>query len=103
MNVNCTQSPLFHQLVSDMNLPLLDGFPDLSVDLEWTKGLFVVGGLGALNTGPDAANLMGMRRASKVVTRRLGLQQWLRQTPVYTNPFHVFDDDDDTDSESSVE
>lgn len=109
LQAQCDQHGLYSQILKDIPdvRGTLQGYPDLTEDLEWMDKLYVVGGMGGLNTGPDAANLMGMRRAAKVVVQSLGLRQWLRQDAcanVYRNPFEAFaDNSSDDESEASEE
>jgi L-lysine 6-monooxygenase (NADPH-requiring) len=80
------------------------GLPCVTQDLRWQEDLdlFVVGSLGALNIGPDAGNLMGIRRAAQIVANALGSRSWLRVS-VLANPFEALDwSDDDDDDDSTV-
>ena len=77
----------------------------MTQDLRWKEGLdlFVVGALAALNGGPDAGNIMGMRRAAQFVANSLDCHSWLRETAL-VNPFEAFmDDDDSSDSDDDKE
>ena len=67
------------------------GLPCVTQDLRWKEGLnlFVVGSMGALNIGPDAGNLMGIRRAAQIMANALGCRSWLRES-VLANPFEAF-------------
>ena len=75
------------------------GLPCVTQDLRWKEDLdlFVVGSLGALNIGPDAGNLMGIRRAAQIVANALGSRSWLRDS-VLVNPFEALDWSDDDES-----
>eukprot|EP00980_Cylindrotheca_fusiformis_P002579 scaffold609_cov130-Cylindrotheca_fusiformis.AAC.15 len=107
----CEASPLIEKLQSQWPIRVEGGLPCVTQDLRWTEGidLFVVGSLGALNIGPDAGNLMGIRRAAQLVANALGCRRWLRET-VYANPFEVFwsdssslsssDEDEDSDDDA---
>lgn len=59
---DCTKNPLVTNIHKNFPIPLVGGFPSISVDLEWSKNLYVVGALAGLNVGPDSANIMGARR-----------------------------------------
>ena len=72
----------------------------MTVDLEWTKNLFVVGALASLNTGPDSGNIMGARRAASIVANALECKSWLRKEEgALANPFELFWDEEDSSSE----
>lgn len=77
------------------------GLPCVTEDLRWKEGLdlFVVGSLGALNIGPDAGNLMGMRRAAQLVSNAIGCRSWLRES-VLVNPFEALIDDSDSEEDN---
>ncbi|KAG7371320.1 L-lysine 6-monooxygenase NADPH-requiring [Nitzschia inconspicua] len=80
------------------------GLPCVTQDLRWRENvnLFVVGALGSLNIGPDAGNLMGIRRAAQIVASTLGSRNWLRES-VLVNPFEALNWSDDDDDDSTVE
>jgi len=80
------------------------GMPCITQDLRWRKklDLFVVGSLGALNIGPDAGNLMGIRRAAQIVANALGSRSWLRES-VLGNAFVLLEDSSDDESSSDEE
>lgn len=100
----CTANPLCQKLLKRWPLEVVGGFPCVCEDLQWTHNLFVVGGLGSLNIGPDAANLMGMRRAAQIVSSALECRCWLRSSNVLKNPFSALDlEDTDSESEDSSE
>jgi len=77
----CLELPLLADLCRRWPTEIQGGLPVLSEDLQWggLRQLFVVGALAGLQVGPDAANLMGCRRAAHVVAQTLGLRSWLRQ------------------------
>lgn len=81
------------------------GLPLVSEDLEWFPNVFVVGGMAGLNLGPDAGNLMGMRRGATLVANAMGCRSWLRESGnVYANRYSLFEDDDsDSDSDDEEE
>jgi hypothetical protein len=75
------------------------GLPSITQDLQWSKdrpNFFVVGALAALQVGPDAGNLMGIRRAAEKVAFALQCRCWLREKTL-TNPFDVLGEDSETD------
>ena len=57
--------------------------------------------MSALQVGPDAGNLMGMRRAAYVISDKLNVRQWLRRT-ILANQYDAFMFSD-SDSESETE
>jgi hypothetical protein len=91
---------------------------EVSEDLRWgeLRKLFVVGALASLQVGPDAGNLMGLRRAAHTVAKALDLQAWLRDSTssgkqkgpgcnalkrnIRGNRFAAFQSDSDSDAES---
>jgi len=86
------------------------GLPVLSQDLQWggLKKLFVIGALAALQVGPDAGNLMGLRRSVQIVASALDLRGWLRDASsvlcnVRGNRFAALDDNSDDNSEEDDE
>ena len=99
---NCTDNPLVGRLVERWPIDIIGGFPSITEDCKWTTDkLFVVGSLGSLNIGPDAGNLMGIRRAAQIVTNSLDCRCWMRESDVLSNRFDVFLLDDETDSDDS--
>lgn len=100
---DCTQIPLIAQIQSQFPIQLYDGLPCITEDLRWKAGLdlFVTGSLGALNIGPDAGNLMGMRRSAQLVANALECRRRLREK-VLVNPFDAFLDDDDSTTEDEL-
>ena len=79
---DCRRLPLVAQLLEDHPLDVIGGFPAISQDLRWGdfKNLFVIGALASLQVGPDAGNLMGLRRAGHIMANVLGLREWLKDT-----------------------
>lgn len=96
---DCTANPLISRILEKWPTKIAGGFPSISEDLEWTDNLFVVGGLGSLNIGPDAGNVMGMKRAASIVANQLGCRCWLRETKVLGSRFHVFIEDTESEDE----
>jgi hypothetical protein len=77
---DCMALPLLQELQKNWPLEMIGGLPILSEDLQWHphKQLFIIGALAGMQIGPDAANLMGCRRAAQVVCKALGLRLWLK-------------------------
>ena len=102
---DCMVNPLVRNIQEKIPLKLVGGYPSVSVDLEWTKNLFVVGGLAGLNVGPDAGNIMGARRAASIVANALECKSWLRKggegRGALSNPFELLWDDDSASSSDS--
>ena len=98
-----TVNPILSMLEEKWPIGNHGGFPALTQDLQWgTKhpNLFVVGAMAALEVGPDAGNLMGIRRAANVVASALECRCWLREKAL-TNPFEALLGDSDSDTEDS--
>jgi hypothetical protein len=66
------------------------GAPAIQADLRWAPGIdaFFLGAYGALQLGPDAVNLAGARRGSRVVARELWRAR-LRHLSARSNNKHV--------------
>lgn len=77
---DCTQLSAVRSLLEHSSTEITGGFPHLSQDLQWGthKQLFVIGALASLQVGPDAGNLMGIRRAAQTLTSIMGVREWLR-------------------------
>lgn len=62
------------------------GAPAIQADLRWAPGIdaFVLGAYGTLQLGPDAVNLAGARRGSRVVAKEL----WEARLRRWTAPGH---------------
>ena len=73
---DCTANPLVKIILDRFPIDIVGGLPDVSVDLEWTRNLFVVGALASLNVGPDGGNIMGARRAATIVASVLECKSW---------------------------
>lgn len=104
MQTHCLANPLVKKVYDNFPIRLVGGFPSISVDLEWTNNLFVVGALAGLNVGPDAANVMGARRAASIVANALECKSWLRQEDgALSNKFQLLEfsyvDDSSSDSD----
>merc|ERR1712151_1124949 len=80
---DCARLPLLQALLKDSPTEITGGLPHLSQDLQWGvhKQLFVIGSLATLQVGPDAGNLMGIRRAAQILTSTLGFRDWLHDYP----------------------
>lgn len=102
---DCTSSPFVKKVLENFPIETKGGLPCVSVDLEWSKNLFVVGALASLNIGPDSGNLMGARRAASIVANTLGCKSWLRREKggPLSNSFQLFQDSDDSDLDSDIE
>jgi hypothetical protein len=100
---DCLVSPLVQCIQKQWPVEIVGGLPNVGEDLRWTDNLYVVGGLASLSVGPDANNLMGISRAAETVSKNLDTKQWLRKedSNVLKNPFDIFLDESDTESESS--
>jgi hypothetical protein len=103
-----TAHPLLAKIMLRWPIDIHGGWPLVTQDLRWNeelpaRNIFVVGAMAALQIGPDAGNLMGMRRAAMVVANAMGCRSWLRKETL-TNAFAVlsFDVDDDSDTESET-
>ena len=59
---DCLKNELVRKIHEKFPIDIVGGFPNISVDLEWTKNLFVVGSLASLNVGP------GKYRVSELVS-----------------------------------
>jgi hypothetical protein len=98
-------SLLLRRIQEQWPVPMQGGFPCVTEDLRWSaacSGLYVVGGLASLNVGPDASNLMGIRRAASIVSyHALACRSWLReaQSPVLANRFHALWSDSESECE----
>jgi len=113
LDPDCEKSPVVKSALKSWPIPVYGGLPSITEDLRWKESLplYVVGGLGALNVGPDAGNLMGIRRAAQLVANELDCRCWLREE-VLTNPFDAFnmgysssedESDDDSNGDSGLE
>ena len=49
---DCLENHLVRKIHENFPCDIVGGFPNVSVDLEWSKNLFVVGALASLNVGP---------------------------------------------------
>jgi hypothetical protein len=104
---NCLQNPEVKSVFDSWPIPMEGGLPSITEDLRWKQNLslYVVGSLGSLtvNTGPDAGNLMGIRRAAQLVANALDCRCWLRETAL-VNPFEalLLSDDESFDSDNEV-
>jgi len=73
--------PCFEWLRRHRPIGEYGGAPAIQADLRWAPGIdaFFLGAYGALQLGPDAANLAGARRGSRAVARELWearLRRW---------------------------
>ena len=65
--------PLFEQLLAEHPVSIRNGFPELTSTLRWSRDvpLYLMGGLAALQLGPDAVNLAGGLRGALRVSDEL--------------------------------
>lgn len=49
---DCLKNELVRKVYEKFPIDIVGGLPNISVDLEWTKNLFVIGALASLNVGP---------------------------------------------------
>lgn len=101
--------PLLRSAARDLALPVAAGLPALDASLRWggeASGVVVVGAFAQLEVGPDAANLVGARRAADICAADVGAFDALGDAPgsVLANIYDAFadstDDDDDDDRPS---
>mmetsp|Transcript_35240 Transcript_35240/g.57465 ORF Transcript_35240/g.57465 Transcript_35240/m.57465 type:complete len:124 (-) Transcript_35240:228-599(-) len=101
---DCTANSFVKKIQEKYPVKQIGGFPNVSVDLEWSKNLLVVGALASLNVGPDSGNIMGARRAASIVANTLECKSWLRDEKgrgALSNPFtELFWDEEDSSSDS---
>lgn len=104
---DCTSLPVIQGLMKHSPVQIVGGLPQVTQDLQWGsyKRLFVVGALASLQVGPDAGNLMGLRRAAQTVALTMDLRAWLRKETnlkgnIRGNMFALLGD---TDSEAETE
>jgi len=105
---DCSSLPVIQSLQETWPAETVCGLPVLSQDLQWPQldRLFVLGALAALQVGPDAANLMGLRRAAQVVVSALDTRAWLKSEAsvlgnIRGNRFGALGLPDNSDSEDS--
>lgn len=60
------------------------GFPVPPADLQWDDGLFVAGGLGELEIGPPARNIIGAHLAGRRVVPAVARRRGARRAPRLT-------------------
>jgi len=109
---DCLAFPLVRELQAQWPVQVVGGLPVLSKDQQWgsCRQLYVVGALAALQVGPDAANLMGCRRAAHVVAQSLDLRLWQRSVrpkdgsiSVCGNRYAALEDSEDDDQSTDAE
>ena len=97
-----TANSFMKKVVEGFPIDIHGGFPNLTEDdLRWCEGsnIFVTGAMSALQVGPDAGNLMGMRRAATAILNALGCRHWLRDTVLANSYDLLMIDSDESDSE----
>jgi len=110
---DCASNPFVSNILKKWKLPIYEGFPDITEDLQWkestnstkqnrTPSIFVSGAMAGLQVGPDAGNLMGMRRAATTIASALDCRSWLRATTL-VNRFEAFGYSSDEESSSSLD
>lgn len=99
---DCTSNTLTAKILAKWPIPVVGGFPCINEDAQWTDGLYVIGVLASISIGPDAANLMGMRRAAEIIANAMECRCWLR-TKALSNPFESLFNDDDSDDDIDTE
>ena len=102
VKADCTVHPLLKQITEQWEARIVGGFPLVSEDLELSDDLFILGGMASLNLGPDAGNLMGIKRGAAIIANKLECRCWLRESKVLSSRFDLLWDDDDT-VESSLD
>jgi lysine/ornithine N-monooxygenase len=95
---DCNVHPLIQQVQKRYPIDTIGGFPCITEDLQFPcrEKLCVVGSLSSLNTGPDAANLMGIKRSANIVANTLNCRSWLRDEGGNEN-----DNDDDEEGKNN--
>jgi hypothetical protein len=101
---DCTANPFYRKVLERFPITVHGGFPDVTQDLRWSEDseIFVIGAMSALQVGPDAGNLMGMRRAAYVISDKFNVRRWLRRT-ILANQYGAFMMDSDSESETEDE
>ena len=68
--------PLLQQMLAARPIAVHNGFPDVLPTLRWADGvpLYLMGGLAALQLGPDAVNLAGGLRGAVRISAELKAQ-----------------------------
>jgi len=99
---DCTANPFYRKVLEKFPISVHGGFPDVTQDLRWSEDseIFVIGAMSALQVGPDAGNLMGMRRAAYVISDKMNVRRWLRRT-ILANQYDAFMFDSDSDEEET--
>ena len=103
---DCVAQPLIEKIHKQWPINVCGGLPDVTQDMRWHDGktgnenVYVAGAMAGLQVGPDAGNLMGIRRAASVIADSLDCRTWL-QEQVYFNKFDVLlfsDSESETES-----
>ena len=91
------QSPLFQQVIKELELQTLNEFPILDESLSWKGDLYVLGASASLELGPGALNLMGAMRGARIVAEALRDLMWsspkrqVLSSVVSSNSYSVLD------------
>jgi lysine/ornithine N-monooxygenase len=106
MQPDCASNDLCSKILHKWPIEIVGGFPCITEDAKWRDdaNIYVIGGLGSMNIGPDSANLMGIRRAAEIIANALECRTWLRsESNVLQNPFVALtQDESDNEYDSDV-
>ena len=102
----CQENALIRNVLEKWPIAIHGGLPAVTQDLRWKDGcnILLAGALAALQVGPDAGNLMGIRRAAVLIANSLNCRGWLHEQTL-ANPFDALmwdDSDSDTDSDTET-
>ena len=105
---DCRTQPLVRTILEQWPIPVEGGLPCLTQDLRWSPdetigahNILVVGALAALQVGPDAGNLMGIRRAAATIaSNALQCRKWIRETTLVNKFGALAWSDSESDSSS---
>ncbi|KDN52418.1 hypothetical protein K437DRAFT_254193 [Tilletiaria anomala UBC 951] len=87
--------PFMHKLTEQHPVPMYGGLPMLTEDLQWTKDVpfFMIGAASALQVGPGAFNLGGIREAADRVATRLAELSLAEEGSKHSTTAHTDVDD----------
>lgn len=81
-NVDVTKDPLFATLVARGDTRIINGLPALTTALNWPRtNIHLMGFAAALELGPSAGNLVGHRRAAKLIAEHVTNQPTTLSAP----------------------
>ena len=71
--MDVTSDPLLQQMMAQHPIDVHTGLPEIGPTLRWAKDvpLYVMGGMAALQLGPDAVNLAGGLRGAVRISSEL--------------------------------